>query len=152
MKANVTNSNRILNKKANFEYELTPEKVEAGVVLKGIEAKSFRDGRVDISQSHVRIVDGEVFLINANIPAGDIKGYEPTRMRKLLLHKNQITSLSTKMKQKKLQIVPVSMYNTGSRIKLELVLGVPKRKFDKKESIKKHDVQRDIERELRGKD
>ena len=152
MKANVTNSNRILNKKANFEYELTPEKVEAGVVLKGIEAKSFRDGRVDISQSHVRIVDGEVFLINANIPAGDIKGYEPTRMRKLLLHKNQITSLSTKMKQKKLQIVPVSMYNTDSRIKLELVLGVPKRKFDKKESIKKHDVQRDIERELRGKD
>ena len=143
---------KVFNKKANFEYELTPEKVEAGVVLKGIEAKSFRDGRVDISQSHVRIMDGEVFLINANIPAGDIKGYEPTRMRKLLLHKNQITSLTTKMKQKKLQIVPVSMYNSDSRIKLELVLGVPKRKFDKKESIKKHDVQRDIERELRGKD
>ncbi|MFZ3301495.1 MAG: SsrA-binding protein SmpB [Microgenomates group bacterium] len=143
---------QVLNKKASFEYELTPEKVEAGVVLKGIEAKSFRDGRVDISQSHVRIMDGEAFLINANIPAGDIKGYEPTRMRKLLLHKNQIVSLSTKMKQKKLQIVPVSMYNTDSRIKLELVLGVPKRKFDKKESIKKHDVQRDIDRELRGKD
>ena len=143
---------KVFNKKANFEYELTPEKVEAGVVLKGIEAKSFRDGRVDISQSHIRIMDGEVFLINANIPAGDIKGYEPTRMRKLLLHKNQITSLTTKMKQKKLQIVPVSMYNSDSRIKLELVLGVPKRKFDKKESIKKHDVQRDIERELRGKD
>ncbi len=145
-------SKRVFNKKASFEYELTPEKVEAGIVLKGIEAKSFRDGRVDISQSHVRIMDGEAFLINANIPAGDIKGYEPTRMRKLLLHKNQIVSLTTKMKQKKLQIVPVSMYNTDSRIKLELVLGVPKRKFDKKESIKKHDVQRDIDRELRGKD
>lgn len=143
---------KVFNKKANFEYELTPEKVEAGVVLKGIEAKAFRDGRVDISQSHVRIMDGEAFLINANIPAGDIKGYEPTRMRKLLLHKKQIISLTTKMKQKKLQIVPVSMYNSDSRIKLELVLGVPKRKFDKKESIKKHDVQRDIERELRGKD
>jgi SsrA-binding protein len=147
-----SNSKRVLNKKATFEYELTPEKVEAGIVLKGIEAKSFRDGRVDISQSHVRIMDGEAFLINANIPAGDIKGYEPTRMRKLLLHKNQITSLTTKMKQKKLQIVPTQMYNTDSRIKLELVLGVPKRKFDKKESIKKHDVQRDIDRELRGKD
>lgn len=143
---------KVFNKKANFEYELTPEKVEAGVVLRGIEAKAFRDGRVDISQSHVRIMDGEAFLINANIPAGDIKGYEPTRMRKLLLHKKQIISLTTKMKQKKLQIVPVSMYNSDSRIKLELVLGVPKRKFDKKESIKKHDVQRDIERELRGKD
>ncbi|MEK7168605.1 MAG: SsrA-binding protein SmpB [Patescibacteria group bacterium] len=142
---------RVFNKRANFEYELTPEKVEAGVVLKGIEAKAFRDGRVDISQSHARIMDGEVFLINANIPAGDIKGYEPTRMRKLLLHKKQIISLTTKMKQKKLQIVPVSMYNTDSRIKLELVLGVPKRKFDKKEGIKKHDVQRDLDRELKDR-
>lgn len=138
------------NKKASFEYELTPEKVEAGIVLKGIEAKAFRDGRVDISQSHARVIDGELYLINANIPAGDIKGYEPTRMRKLLLHKKQIISLVTKIKQKKLQIVPVSMYNSGSRIKLELTLGVPKRKFDKKESIKKHDIQRDLDRELKG--
>lgn len=143
---------QVINKKASFEYELTPEKVEAGIVLKGIEAKSFRDGRVNVSQSHVRIIDGEAYLINANIPAGEIKGYEPTRMRKLLLHKNEILSLVTKMKQKKLQLVPVSMYNSKHRIKLELVLGVPKRKFDKKESIKKHDVQRDIDRELRGKE
>ena len=143
---------QVINKKASFEYKLTPEKVEAGIVLKGIEAKSFRDGRVNVSQSHVRIIDGEAYLINANIPAGEIKGYEPTRMRKLLLHKNEILSLVTKMKQKKLQLVPVSMYNSKHRIKLELVLGVPKRKFDKKESIKKHDVQRDIDRELRGKE
>lgn len=142
----------VFNKKASFEYELTPEKVEAGMILKGIEAKAFRDGRVNISQSHVRVLDGEIYLINANIPAGDIKGYEPTRMRKLLLHKNQILSIITKMKQKKLQIVPTKMYNTDSRIKLEIVLGVPKRKFDKKESIKKHDVQRDVDRELRGKE
>lgn len=141
---------QVINKKASFEYELTPEKVEAGIVLKGIEAKSFRDGRVDISQSHVRIIDGEVFLINANIPAGDIKGYEPTRMRKLLLHKNQILSLVTKMKQKKLQIVLVSMYNTDSRIKVELVLGEPKRKVNKKESIKKKDIQRDLDREMKS--
>lgn len=142
---------KTFNKRANFEYELTPEKVEAGVVLKGIEAKAFRDGRVDISQSHVRVLDGEVYLINANIPAGEVKGYEPTRMRKLLLHKNEILALITKMKQKKLQIVPTMMYNSKSRIKLELVLGVPKRKFDKKESIKEKDVQRDIDREYRGK-
>lgn len=142
---------KTFNKRANFEYQLTPERVEAGVVLKGIEAKSFRDGRVDISQSHVRILDGEVYLINANIPAGELKGYEPTRMRKLLLHKNEILALTSKMKQKKLQIVPTMMYNSKSRIKLELVLGVPKRKFDKKESIKEKDVQRDIDREYRGK-
>lgn len=140
---------KVLNKKANFEYSLTPERLEAGIELKGVEAKSFRDNRVDISQSHVKVIGGEVFLINANIPAEGIKWYEPTRMRKLLLHKSEILSLITKMKQKKLQIVPVSMYNTKRRIKLELVLGVPKRKFDKKESIKKHDVQRDLERELK---
>lgn len=142
---------QVFNKKASFEYELTPEKVEAGIVLKGIEAKSFRDGRIDISQAHVKIINGEVYLINANIPAENIKWYEPTRMRKLLLHKKEILSLTTKMKQKKLQIVPTMMYNSKSRIKLELVLGVPKRKFDKKESIKKKDVQRDVDREYRGK-
>jgi len=142
---------RVFNKRASFDYELTPEKVEAGIVLKGIEAKAFRDGRVDLSQSHAKILDGEVYLVNANIPAGDIKGYEPTRTRKLLLHKKEILSLATKMKQKKLQIVPTAMYNTNSRIKLELVLGVPKRKFDKKESIKKHDIQRDMDRELSNK-
>lgn len=152
MQIKAINSTRILNKKASFEYELTPEKVESGIVMKGIEAKAFRDGRADISQAYVKVIDGEIYLVNANIAAGEVKGYEPTRMRKLLLHKKEILSLITKMKQKKLQIVPVSMYNTGSRIKLELVLGVSKRKFDKKESIKKHDVQRDIDRELRGKD
>ncbi len=143
---------QVFNKKASFEYELTPELVEAGIVLKGVEAKSFRDGRINISQSFVKVIGGELFLVNANIPAEGIKWYEPTRMRKLLLHKNQILSLITKMKQKKLQIVPTRMYNSKHRIKLELVLGVPKRKFDKKESVKKHDVQRDIERELRGKE
>ena len=143
---------QVVNKKASFEYELTPERVEAGLVLKGIEAKAFREGRVNISQAHIRVLDGEIYLINANIPGDNIKNYEPTRMRKLLLHKKEILSLVTKMKQKKLQIVPTMMYNSKHRIKLELVLGVPKRKFDKKESIKKKDVQRDIDRELRGKD
>lgn len=140
----------VYNKKANFEYALTSEKVEAGIVLKGVEAKSFRGGRVDISQSYVKVIDGEVYLINANIPAQGIKWYEPTRMRKLLLHRNEILALVTKMKQKKLQLVATKMYNSKHRVKLELVLGMPKRKFDKKESIKKKDVQRDLDRELKG--
>lgn len=143
---------KVFNKKARFEYELTPERVEAGIVLKGAEAKSFRDGRVNLSQAHVRIIDGEIFLINANFPVDGLQKYEPTRIRKLLLHKKEILALSTKTKQAKLQIVPVIMYNSKRRVKVELVLGKSKRKFDKKESIKKHDVQRDIDRELRGKD
>lgn len=138
------------NKRSKFEYELTPERVEAGIVLKGAEAKSFRDGRVNLSQSHVRILDGEVFLINANIPVDGMQKYEPTRIRKLLLHKNEILALITKTKQKKLQIVPTVMYNKKRRVKIELVLGKSKRKFDKKDSIKKMDVQRDIERELKN--
>lgn len=143
---------KTFNKKASFDYLLTPEKVEAGIVLKGIEAKAFRDGRIDISQSHVKNIGGELYLINANIPVTGAIKYEPTRMRKLLLHKKEILSLIIKMKQKKLQIVPTVMYNSKHRIKLELVLGVPKRKFDKKDSIKKKDIKRDIDRELRGKD
>lgn len=129
---------RVFNKKASFEYELTSEKVEAGIVLKGIEAKAFRDGRINISQSHVKVIGGEIFLINIDVA------------RKLLLHKNEILLLISKMKQKKLQIVATQMYNSKHRVKVELVLGVPKRKFDKKDSMKKKDVQRDIDRELKN--
>jgi len=122
---------KIFNKKARFEYELTPEKIEAGISLKGVEAKSVREGRGDLSQSHVRVLGNEIFLINANIPATGIQKYEPTRMRKLLLHRNEILSLVTKMKQRGLQIVPTLMYNKGHLIKLQLTLGKPKRKFEK---------------------
>jgi SsrA-binding protein len=140
---------KVFNKRARFEYELTPEKVEAGIVLKGIEAKSFRDNRIDLSQSHVRVLNGEVYLINANIPAKGIQKYEPTRMRKLLLHKNEILALVTKTKQKKLQIVPTMMYNKARRIKLELTLGKSKRQFEKKDSIKQKDIEREVERDLK---
>lgn len=140
---------KVFNKRARYEYELTPEKVEAGIVLLGVEAKAFRDNRVDLSNSHVRILNGQAYLINTNIPAKGVTSYQPTRMRKLLLHKREILSLETKTKQKKLQIVPVSMYNSKARIKVELVLGKPKRQFDKKESIKQADVDRDIERNFK---
>lgn len=141
---------RILNKKAKFEYELTGEGIEAGISLLGIEAKSVREGRVDISQAAVRILGDEAYLINANIPATGIQKYESTRMRKLLMHRGEILSLITKMKQKRLQIVPVRVYNKGRLIKLYLELGKSKHKFDKKESIKRHDINRDIERELKN--
>ena len=141
---------KIFNKRARFEYELTGEGVEAGISLLGMEAKSVREGRVDISQAAARVVGGEMFLINANIPVLGVSKYNSTRMRKLLLHKKEILSLTTKMKQKKLQIVPIRLYNKGRLIKLYLELGKPKRQFQKKESIKLHDIQRDLERELKG--
>lgn len=140
---------QIFNKRAKYEYEITPEKVEAGVSLKGIEAKSLRDGRGDLSQSHVRIMENEVYLINANIPANS-PNYNPTRIRKLLLHRKEIISIRTKIKQQKLVLVPLKLYNKGRLIKLELALGKPKRKFEKKDAIKKRDIEMDIKRELRG--
>ena len=141
---------KLLNKKAKFEYELTGEGVEAGMSLKGAEAKSIREGRGDLSQSYAKIIGNEIFLVNANIPAQGIVNYDSTRTRKLLLHHGEIISLATKMKQKKLQIVPIKLYNKGRLIKLYLELGKPKRQFQKKEKVKLHDIQRDLERELKG--
>jgi SsrA-binding protein len=141
---------KIFNKKARFEYELMGEGIEAGISLLGAEAKSVREGRADISQSAVRILGNEAYLINANIPAAGIQKYDSTRMRKLLLHRGEILSLTTKMKQKKLQIVPVRVYNKGRLIKLYLELGKAKRKFEKKESLKRRDINRDIEKALKG--
>ncbi len=141
---------KIFNKRARFEYELAGEKVEAGISLRGAEAKAVRDGHLDLSQSHVRILGGEAFLVNANIPVQGMQNYDSTRTRKLLLHKNQILSLLTKMKQQKLQIVPVSMYNARRLIKVGLELGKPKRQFEKKEAIKRRDIDREIEKEYKG--
>ncbi len=140
----------IANKKARFEYELSGDGVEAGISLLGAEAKSVREGRVDISQSAVRILGDEAFLVNANIPAPGLQKYNSTRIRKLLLHRGEILSLVTKMKQKKLQIVPIRVYNKGRLIKLYLELGRAKRKFEKKEALKRHDINRDIEKEFKG--
>jgi len=141
---------RIYNKRARFEYELTGEKVEAGISLRGAEAKAIRERHADLSQSHVRILNGEAFLINANIPVTGLQNYDSTRIRKLLLHKKQILSLLTKSKQQKLQIVPLNIYNKARLIKVGLELGKPKRKFEKKEAIKRRDIDRDIEKEFKG--
>jgi SsrA-binding protein len=140
----------LINKKARFEYELTGEGVEAGLSLNGAEAKSLRENRGDLSQAFVKIMGREIYLVNANIPASGLEDYDSTRTRKLLLHHQEILALGTKMKQKKLQIVPIRLYNKGRLIKLYLELGKPKRQFEKKESIKKKAIQRDVEAELKN--
>lgn len=151
MRYNILKYMRIFNKRAKFNYNLEKKRVETGVVLSGGEAKAVRTGHLDLSQSHARVVNGEIFLINANIPIQGATKYDSTRMRKLLLHKREIISISTKMKQQKLTLVPVKMYTKGHLVKCELALGKPKRKFEKKESIKRKDIQREVERELRTK-
>lgn len=141
----------IVNKKANFTYILEPERVEAGLSLTGAEAKAVRLGHADLSDSHAKIINGEAFLINAKIYPQNIKGTDTTRMRKLLLHKSEIISLETKMKQKKLTFVPIKLYTKGPLVKLELRLGKPKRKFEKREALKERDLKRELAKEIRGR-
>jgi len=134
---------KIPNRRVRFDYILEPERFEAGVSLTG--------GHIDISQSVARIADGQAYLINANIPVAGATKYDSKRTRKLLLHRDEIVLLGVKMKQKKLTLVPLKVYTRGRFVKFELALGKPKRKFEKKEAIKRKDIKREIEREFKVK-
>ena len=141
---------QIVNKKAKFNYILY-ERIEAGVSLTGAEVKAIKTGRGDLSNSYAKIIEGEAYLVNANFPAEGIQNYNPTRTRKLLLHKDELVSIATKVKQKKLTLVPTKVYTKGRLVKLEIALAKTKRKFEKKESIKKKDIEREIAQQLRSK-
>lgn len=141
---------RIINKKARFNYKLF-ERYETGVSLLGAEVKAIRRGNVDLSQSYAKIVDNELFLVNANIPVAGKKDYKPTRTRKMLLHKKEIVSIKSKIKAKKLTLVPAKLYTKGRLIKAEVALAKAKRKFEKKELLKRRDIEREVERELRDR-
>lgn len=136
------------NSKARFEYQLL-DKFESGIVLTGAEAKAVNSGHVDLSQSFARFIKGELYLINANIYVQNVPGADSKRSRKLLMHKRELESLHGQLSQKKLTIVPLSVYTKGRLVKLELALARSKRKFEKREALKQKDIKRDIERELR---
>jgi SsrA-binding protein len=145
---------RITNKKALHEYHIL-ESFEAGIQLFGSEVKSIRTGRIDLGQSFARILNNEVFLINANIPPyqnSPAKDYDPIRRRRLLLHHNQIQSLIGKLSSSKTTLVPVSIYEKNNLIKVQLGLGKSKREVDKRKIVKERDHQRRVEQELRGKE
>jgi len=145
---------RVINKKALHNYHIL-EHLEAGVVLTGAEVKSIRSGRLDLGESHVRILNGEAYLINANIPRYNQaanKEYDATKSRKLLLHKDQINSLIGKTSGSKNTLVPISVYEKSNRFKVEIGLAKSKKEFDKRRVIKERDHNRRIEQELRGKE
>ncbi len=136
---------KVTNKKANFNYKLESTKYEAGIALTGDEVKAFKTNKTDLSSSHAKLIDNEVFLVNANISGAK----EPTRSRKLLLKRSEITSIGSLIGTKRLTFVPLSMYTKGRLIKVKLALGKIKRKFEKKENLKKKAIKRQIERELK---
>ena len=145
---------KILNKKALHNYHIL-EQVEAGIALTGSEVKSIRAGRIDLGESYVRILSGEAFLLNANIARyaqTSETSYEPTRSRKLLLHRHQIQTLIGKTSGSNVTLVPVSIYEKNNRFKVEVGLAKSKKEFDKRKSIKEKDQLRRIEQELRGKE
>ncbi len=138
---------RSFNKKANFEYQIL-EKLEAGISLTGGEAKAVRTGHLNLTNSFAKIIGGEAFLVNASIPIQGAQNYNPTRSRKLLLHKKEIISILTKSKAQNLTLVPVSMYTKGRLIKVELGLGKGKKQFEKRQSIKAREEKRRLEKEF----
>lgn len=141
---------KITNRRAFFDYSIL-EKFEAGITLYGAEVKAVRLGHADLTGAHVRIMGSEAYLINAKIfpyQYSRPEGYDEQRTRKLLLHKREIIALKSKTEGQNLALVPISIYTTKSFIKVEIALGKGKKQYDKKEAIKKKDIQREIEQEM----
>ncbi|MCA9935056.1 MAG: SsrA-binding protein SmpB [Ardenticatenaceae bacterium] len=141
------------NRRARHDYELL-ELFEAGMVLTGTEIKSVRAHRVSLQRSFVQERGNELFLVEANIAQyehGNRENHEPTRSRKLLLHRRQINRLITAVQQKGLTLIPTRMYLKNGCAKLEFALARGKHKYDKRQDVAKRDDQRRVERALREK-
>lgn len=141
---------RILNKNARRFYKIL-DTVEAGMALKGLEVKSLRAGRTSLNEAYVRISGHEAFLINAHIPAWQkqIENYEPTRSRKLLLHKSEIRDLYLKSQKKGLTLVPLQIYFKNNHAKVLIGIGHGLKKGDKRAVIKERESRREINRVLK---
>jgi SsrA-binding protein len=142
---------KIKNKKAYFNYEVL-DSFEAGIVLTGSEVKSFRKGRVNLGNAYVNIINGDLWLIGADIAKYEFSNddfYDPTRSRKLLVKKRELINIVSKMQQKNLTLVPVSMYLSGKKIKVEVAFARGKRDYDKKERIKERELDMDLHRQKR---
>ena len=138
-----------LNKKAFHDYEISG-KYEAGLVLSGTEIKSLRQLKGNIRDSYARITKtGEVWLINSNIPEykyGTYNNHSALRDRKLLLHRNEIKKLKTKLQDKGYTLIPLKLYFSGPFVKVELGLAKGKRQYDKRQAIKKEESKRQLKR------
>jgi SsrA-binding protein len=142
-----------LNRRALHDYSIE-ESIEAGIVLKGTEIKSIREGRVNLSQAYARVENGEVWLLNSHIahyPGGNRYNHEPTRPRKLLLNRKEINRLASRVAEKGLTLVPVKLYFKNHRAKLELGLGRGKKMHDKRQSIARRETDKAIERAIKMK-
>jgi SsrA-binding protein len=142
-----------LNRRARHDYAIE-ETLEAGMVLTGTEIKSIRAGRANLAEAYARIDHGEAWLIGAHIAPyeqGNRNNHEPTRTRKLLLHRDQITELMSSTQAKGLTLVPLRLYIRDGRAKLEIGLARGKKAHDKRRSIAERDMRRELERETKAR-
>jgi SsrA-binding protein len=136
------------NRKAYFEYHID-DLYEAGLVLTGTEVKSLRLGKANIQDAYARFRDGEIFLLNAHIspyPHASGENHDPTRPRKLLLHRREMKRLLGKLTERGYTLIPLKVYFKNEYAKVELGLAKGKKKFDKRETIRRREEQRELER------
>ena len=141
----------INNRKAKYDYNIL-EEIECGIELVGTEVKSIRNGSVNLKDSYAIIKNGEAYLLNTHISLyeeGNIFNHEETRTRKLLLHKNEIRKINDKIKIKGLTIVPLKVYFVRGKAKVEIAIARGKHTYDKKETIKQRDIDREMKKSLK---
>ncbi|MBN94922.1 MAG: SsrA-binding protein [Deltaproteobacteria bacterium] len=140
-----------VNRKARHRYQIE-DTYEAGLVLVGSEVKSLRNGKVTLTEGYVRLEEGEAWLVDVHIPPyeqANRENHEPTRPRKLLLHRRELKRLFGKVAQQGYTLVPMQLYFSGGRAKLEVGLGRGKKLHDKRHDEKKRDAKREIDRALK---
>lgn len=143
----------VVNKKAYYDFHIE-EKFEVGLKLTGPEVKSVKGGRIILNGSYVKIIGSEAYLVNATIPLypyARADNYDPTKTRKLLLHKKEILALKSKIERSGLTIVPLKCYTTHGLVKLELGIGRGKKRYEKREELRKRAIEEEIQRTLRRK-
>lgn len=141
----------VTNRQARYNYQIL-ESLEAGIELKGTEVKSLREAKASLKDSFARVDDGELFLYNCHISPyefGNIANVEPTRRRKLLVHKNQLARLAGRVSQKGMTIIPLKIYFKRGLAKVELALAKGKLLYDKRETIRKRESDRELKRTLK---
>lgn len=141
----------LVNRAAYHDYFIS-DKYEAGIVLKGTEVKSILAGKIQLKESYVTIKDGEAWLINAHISAyqhGNRHNHDPLRDRKLLLHKREIERLQKEISQKGMTLVVTRVYLKNGKIKLEIGVAKGKKSHDKRETLRRKDLEREIKKQLK---
>lgn len=141
----------VRNRKARYDYNISAT-YEAGLELKGTEVKSLRNGKVQLADAYAVVVDGQVFLRNLHISPYEqtgVESHDPTRVRRLLLHKREIGKLMVKTQQQGMTLIPLRIYFKGKHAKIELGLAVGRKKYDKRQAIAKAEADRRIKQATR---